>query len=237
MTALLLLMPQTPMLFQGQEFASSSTFHYFADHEPELSAMVCKGRAAELSQFPSIAVPEMQACLPNPEIEETFRRCKLDHSERERGAHAEAWAMHKDLLRLRREDPIFKRVQRRGDVDGAVLGPQAFLLRYFGADKPGGEEDRLIIVNLGADLPLRPAPEPLLAPPYRARWSIVWSSEDVRYGGSGTPAPDTEEEGWLLPGRCTIVLRALPAAEALVETRVKRTGASGAAASQDPGQP
>ena len=44
MTALLLLMPQTPMLFQGQEFAASSPFLYFADHNPELAKLVAQGR-------------------------------------------------------------------------------------------------------------------------------------------------------------------------------------------------
>ncbi|MBE2283865.1 MAG: malto-oligosyltrehalose trehalohydrolase [Prosthecobacter sp.] len=53
LTALLLLGPNTPMLFQGQEFASSSPFLYFADHNPELAALVAQGRAKFLEQFPS----------------------------------------------------------------------------------------------------------------------------------------------------------------------------------------
>ncbi|HXE53055.1 MAG TPA: malto-oligosyltrehalose trehalohydrolase, partial [Tepidisphaeraceae bacterium] len=44
MTALMLLSPQTPMLFQGQEFGASSPFVYFADHHPELAKLVRKGR-------------------------------------------------------------------------------------------------------------------------------------------------------------------------------------------------
>src|SRR5690606_38790927 len=51
MTALLLLGPQTPMLFQGQEYAASSPFFYFADHNPELARLVAKGRAEFLAQF------------------------------------------------------------------------------------------------------------------------------------------------------------------------------------------
>ena len=68
-------------------------------------------------------------------------------------------------------DPVFGR-QRIGAVDGAVLGPDAFVLRYFGDNG----DDRLLVVNYGRDLHLNPAPEPLLAPPEDSLWSILWSS-------------------------------------------------------------
>ena len=45
MTALLLLAPATPMLFQGQEFGASNPFLFFADHEPRLAEAVREGRA------------------------------------------------------------------------------------------------------------------------------------------------------------------------------------------------
>jgi maltooligosyltrehalose trehalohydrolase len=198
MTALMLLAPGTPMLFQGQEFASSSPFLYFADHQPELAAKVRKGRAEFLRQFRSMATPEMQQLLPDPGDRQTFERCKLDLSERER--HAELYALHCDLLRLRKEDAAFNS-HRAGTFDGAVLGPEAFLLRFFN-EKSG---DRLLLVNLGADLHLRTAPEPLLAPPEKQHWEILWSSENPRYGGSGTPAVETDE-GWRIPGHAAVVL-------------------------------
>ncbi|HEV2845967.1 MAG TPA: malto-oligosyltrehalose trehalohydrolase, partial [Thermoanaerobaculia bacterium] len=162
-TALLLLGPSTPMLFQGQELCASSPFLYFADHNPELAAAVRKGRLEFLSQFPSIAQPETQAGVPDPASPETFERCKLDLTERQR--HATCYAMHRDLLRLRREDPVF-REQGKGHLDGAVLAPEAFVLRFFGRDAG----DRLLVVNLGTDLDLEPAPEPLLAPLTGLRW-------------------------------------------------------------------
>ncbi len=199
MTALFLLLPGTPLLFQGQEFAASSPFFFFADHNPELAKLVSRGRAKSLAQFPSIATPPMQACLPDPADPQTFLRCKLDLTERER--HASAYALHRDLLKLRKEDPTFRGSQRRGAVDGAVLGPEAFVLRYFG----GAAGDRLLVVNFGRDLHLSPAPEPLLAPPAGGAWQTLWSSEDPRYDGCGTPPLDTEL-GWRLPGHATVVL-------------------------------
>jgi maltooligosyltrehalose trehalohydrolase len=110
--------------------------------------------------------------------------------------------LHRDLIRLRREDCVF-RSQGAGGLDGAVLGNEAFVLRYFGE----GGDDRLLIVNLGIDLHLNPAPEPLLAPPERMRWSVLWSSEDTRYGGYGAYCPDTASDNWLLPGHAAVVLR------------------------------
>src|SRR5262249_54006392 len=56
LTALTLLMPGTPMLFQGQEFNSSAPFVFFADHGEELARVVRRGRARFLSQFPGIAL-------------------------------------------------------------------------------------------------------------------------------------------------------------------------------------
>lgn len=203
MTALMLLAPGTPMLFQGQEFAASAPFLYFADHEPELAAKVRAGRAEFLRQFPSLATPETQKGLADPADLDTFTRCKLDLSERE--THAGAYALHRDLLRLRRRDAVFH-AQNRDRMHGAVLAPEAFLLRFLGEDG----NDRLLLVNLGRDLPLVPAPEPLLAPPKGARWSVLWSSEDPRYGGTGTPPLETEEEGWRVPGEAAVVLAPVP---------------------------
>jgi len=108
---------------------------------------------------------------------------------------------HRDLLRLRRATPVL-RAQRPGGVDGAVLSAQAFVLRYFG----GGVADRLLVINLGSDLNLNPAPEPLLAPPEQLGWQVEWSSEDPKYGGGGTPPMETEQNWWI-PGRAAILLK------------------------------
>jgi maltooligosyltrehalose trehalohydrolase len=198
LTAVLLLGPATPMLFQGQEFAASSPFFYFADHDAELAGLVRKGRADFLAQFPSIATAEAASLIPDPADPATFERCKLDLAERQR--HAEAYALHCDLLRLRRKDPVFA-AQGAGGVDGAVLGDEALVVRFFGA----AADDRLLLVNLGADLSLGVMPEPLLAPPADTRWRLVWSSEHPRYGGGGAVSlPATG--AWTLPGHAALVL-------------------------------
>ena len=75
------------------------------------------------------------------------------------------------------------------------------MLRYF--DRTG--TDRLLIVNLGGDLVLDPAPEPLLAPVGPQGWRLLWSSEAPRYGGAGI-VPLDPEGIWRLPGQAAIVL-------------------------------
>jgi maltooligosyltrehalose trehalohydrolase len=199
LTALTLLAPGTPMLFQGQEFGASSPFLFFADHNPELAEKVRKGRVEFLEQWRSLKLPEMRFCFPDPAARDTFGRCKLDHSEVEK--HDSAYALHRDLLRLRREDAVISK-QGEDGLDGAVLSPGCFVLRYF---SPGYREDRLLVINLGADLELNPAPEPLLAPPIDTQWSKLWSSDDPQYGGCGTAALDTEEN-WRIPGQAAVLL-------------------------------
>jgi maltooligosyltrehalose trehalohydrolase len=198
-TALMLLGPGTPMLFQGQEFGASSPFLFFADHNAELNKKIRQGRGEFLAQFPSLATPEMQKLFADPGDPATFQRCKLDHSERER--HREIYDLHRDLLKLRREEPVFRAQKKRG-LDGAVLSPDAFVLRFFGDD--GG--DRLLLVNLGVDLHLDPAPEPLLAPPAESEWTILWSSENPKYGGIGMPPVDSEQN-WRIPGHAAVAMK------------------------------
>jgi len=202
LTAALLLAPQTPMLFQGQEFAASSPFLYFADHEVEIAALVRQGREESLRQFRSMAGPDFEGHFADPSAAATFERSKLDHSEREK--HREAYQLHRDLLALRKSDPVFS-AQRGETLEGAVLGDEALILRYLTEN----ENDRLLLINLGRDLAVTPASEPLLAPPLGKQWDLLWSSEDPRYGGSGTGVLDVRN--WHLPGHATIVLR--PAAK------------------------
>jgi maltooligosyltrehalose trehalohydrolase len=191
------------MLFQGQEFAASSPFLYFADHNAELAELVAAGRAQFLRQFPSIASPEAHALLANPEKEETFLRCKLNFAERE--LHGEFYRLHQDLIALRKRDPSLSHA-RPGSYDGATLGLHSFVIRYFGA----ATSDRLLIVNLGPALRYNAAPEPLLAPPARSLWRLTWSSEDPRYGGWGTPPVENEHDNWRIPADCAVLLTSTP---------------------------
>jgi len=161
LTALLLLQPQTPMLFQGQEFGAKSPFLFFAGHKPDLAKLVREGRRDFLQQFPSIRGRELAA----PDDCRTFEACRLDHAERDE----ELEQLHRDLLRLRREQPF------DGDLHASTLREHCLALRWFA----GGARDRLLIVNLAGAVDLEPQNDPLLAPPEGFEgWTPVWSSEE-----------------------------------------------------------
>ena len=217
MTTVLLLLPATPMLFQGQEFSASAPFLYFADFEPELAAAVRKGRGEFLTQFPALVEIERRGGLDDPGRVETFERCKLDLGERQ--SHAAAYALHCDLLRMRKHDAVLS-TPRPGGVDGAVLSPAAFALRFF---TPDHRDDRLLLVNLGGDLDRSSFAEPLLAPPADADWALHWSTEDPEYGGGGTP--ETFPDGWWhLPAESALLLTPGPRRPRRPLPRVGRRG-------------
>jgi maltooligosyltrehalose trehalohydrolase len=205
MTALLLLAPETPLLFMGQEFNPSGRFYFFADHAADRALLeaVHRGRREFLGQFPSFATPDMQAMIPDPAAPSTFERSRLERGEGER--HQQSYRLYEDLLRLRREDPVIAR-QRRDCVDGAVVGTSAFVLRW--SDDAHG--DRLLVLNLGVELVYEPAPEPLLAPATGAPWRLVWSSDEPRYGGPGTVDPQASDR-WRLPATSAHLFVAAPA--------------------------
>jgi maltooligosyltrehalose trehalohydrolase len=201
LTSLLLLAPQTPMLFQGQEFCASSPFQYFAHHDAELGKLVAEGRKQFLRQFPSLATVEAQAAVPDPGDRATFERCKLRLEER--AQHVAAYKLHIDLLRLRRDDPVI----RRHDVahlDGTVLSEESLVIRFFSEDR----NDRLLLINFGRDVHLSPIPEPLLATPAGCRWELLFGSESPHYGGQGIP-PWEVEDGWRLAAESALLLHAV----------------------------
>ena len=195
LTAVLLLSPQTPMLFQGQEFASSAPFRFFADHKHDLARAVEEGRANFIAQFsgPNAA----RASLPKPHDARTFEACKLDPHERD--THCEAIQLHKDLLALRRADPLFSGAEHYR-IDGAVIDQEAFVVRYF-----GDNDDRLLLINLGPDIQRASIAEPLIAPPSDLGWQQLWSSEDVIYGGCGA-APVERGGEWRIPAHSATLL-------------------------------
>ena len=205
MTVLLLLAPGTPLLFQGQEFAASTPFVYFSDHDPELSLLVKRGRAEFMSQFRSIGAAHSHIMLDEPCDPATFTKCKLAFSERK--THAPTYALHRDLIQLRNNDPVF-RAMSSVKIDGAVLGDRAFLIRYFAEDS-----ERVLLVNLDIDLHLKSVPEPLLAPPRGCKWQVLFSSEDPTYGGSGIYLPGEDGE-WHIPGESAILLSPVATAPA-----------------------
>jgi maltooligosyltrehalose trehalohydrolase len=99
--ALVLLSPFIPMIFQGEEWAASSPFQYFADHDdPELAQQVSEGRKREFAAF-----GWDPASVPDPEKRETFERSKLNWSEHSARSHAEMLEWYRRLIQIRQATP------------------------------------------------------------------------------------------------------------------------------------
>ncbi len=188
-SALLLLAPETPLLFMGQEYAATTPFLYFTDHHPELGRRVTEGRRQEFAAFPAFRDPARRARIPDPQDEATFRRSKLDPAERARNAAMER--LYRDLLTLRREDPVLRRQDRTATRAVPLTDDVLAMHRWQ------GEAQRLLLVNFGAAVRL-PTPTTPLLPPSA---TLLWCSRDIRYGGDGA-APLRTERDLHLPARC-----------------------------------
>jgi maltooligosyltrehalose trehalohydrolase len=99
--ACLLLTPQVPMLFMGEEFAASTPFLFFCDFGPEMALAVAQGRRREFKRFAAFADDAAVAAIPDPGSEQTFEASKLRWEERAQAPHRERLALMRELLSLR----------------------------------------------------------------------------------------------------------------------------------------
>lgn len=198
MICLFLLSPNTPLIFQGQEFNSGQSFFYFSDHKPSIASLVRKGRKQELSQFSHLATKEARQLMPDPSHSLTFMQSKLKREDLKSGH--KIYALFSDLIKLRKNDPVFKTMQIN-KIDGAVLGTDCFLIRYFNRD----HGDRVLLINFGSDQVFTSCAEPLLSAGSDQNFEILLSTEFTKYGGGGTPSIETPV--WKILGHSALVLK------------------------------
>ena len=97
----LLLSPQIPMLFMGEEWEASAPFQYFVDFaDPDLASAVREGRQKEFAGFGAFGADD---AVPDPTSPQTLEESRLDWAEADRPPHADILRETRDLLRLRRE--------------------------------------------------------------------------------------------------------------------------------------
>jgi maltooligosyltrehalose trehalohydrolase len=126
-SALLLLLPQTPLLFMGQEWATSTPFLYFTDHEPGLGRLVTEGRRREFAAFAAFADPVTQTRIPDPQDPSTFALSRLSWSERHAPTHAGVERLYRTLLGLRKSEPALR--DRSAFVDAVAADEGTLVLR------------------------------------------------------------------------------------------------------------
>jgi maltooligosyltrehalose trehalohydrolase len=174
LSALLLFAPETPLLFMGQEWATSSPFLYFTDHHQELGRLVTEGRRREFSHFQGFADEETRARIPDPQAASTFEASRLNWDEHGLAAHAGTLELYRALLRLRGTEKALEAGARFDLVeldDGMALvragtGGALLLVAWFRG--PGAyEHDRQ-----GPTIPGH-------------RWNLVLSTEEPRFHSAG----------------------------------------------------
>jgi maltooligosyltrehalose trehalohydrolase len=184
--ALLLLAPSPPLLFMGEEFATSRPFLFFCDFGPELAAAVAQGRRRGFARFESFAELTEQQALPDPNAPETFARSKLDWDSLSDPPHSDWLDFYRSLLALRR-DQIVPRLagMQNGAAELGQLGEHGLRVEWRLADG----SILTLLTNL-SDSPLAistaelPPGEPIYAYPsgltfestegQLPSWSVVW---------------------------------------------------------------
>ncbi len=101
--AILVLCPQIPMLFMGEEWGSRRPFLFFCDFAEPLASAVRSGRRKEFERFPAFRDPSSRDRIPDPTVLETFDHSRIDWSERNAAASRSAFAFLRDLIAIRRE--------------------------------------------------------------------------------------------------------------------------------------
>jgi malto-oligosyltrehalose trehalohydrolase len=183
LTALLLLAPQPPLLFMGQEFAAGSPFQFFCDFGPELARAIVDGRRAEFARFSRYSDPAERERIPDPNDAATFARSRLDWSDLDDPEHAAWLDYHRELLAIRARD-IMSLLPRMGGgaARSQMLGEVALSVEWVCTDGA-----RLtLLANLGESsvrMNARPAGRLLHATPEETEttlpgWSVRWHLEE-----------------------------------------------------------
>ncbi|MFO7692916.1 MAG: malto-oligosyltrehalose trehalohydrolase [Vicinamibacterales bacterium] len=181
-STLLLVLPETPLLFMGQEWAASSPFQYFTDHHPELGRLVRDGRRREFSRFAAFADQAVRERIPDPQSEATFLASRLAWDERAREPHASVRRLYADLLALRRREPTIggaadSRLEIAADDDGSLLVRR----------RAQGGPDWLIVVRLAGSGTADLGRHRLAAPPATGSWTVTLTTEDPLYETDPSP--------------------------------------------------
>jgi maltooligosyltrehalose trehalohydrolase len=178
-SALLLLSPYTPLLFMGQEWASSSPFQFFTDYQDESCIRgVTEGRPKDMvNAWPGISSEQ----VPDPQAHRTFEDSKLRWAKRTRPPHAGILRLYRKLLGLRQDEPALRQ-RTRGTFEVAAIGKHAVALRREG---PADQDTLLLIANLCDTLQIDLRSKSTTKPPTGFAWTLLLDSESREYGGHG----------------------------------------------------
>jgi maltooligosyltrehalose trehalohydrolase len=177
-SALLCLVPQTPMLFMGQEWGASAPFQFFTDHNADLGRAITKGRRREFQNFSAFRDPNVLETIPDPQAEKTFLDSKLLWEEIHQADHAGVLLLYWEFLELRRTHPAFRGRERenRAVLD---LGDGLVAILY---GRPG-EFRCAVVCNLAGRGEMPTLDDERLAAGSGRDWRPLLSSNEARFGG------------------------------------------------------
>lgn len=172
--AAVFLSPSIPLIFMGEEYGETAPFQFFVSHtDQDLIAAVRKGRKEEFAAF------HAEGEAPDPQSEETFQRSKLNWELRHQGEHQKLWLFYQTLLRLRREVPALREVNRQ-HLEAAVL-PEANVLKLR---RWQGSHQVICLLNFNA----QPSSISMTLPP--GTWKRLLNSADPEWGGEDSDLPE-----------------------------------------------
>jgi maltooligosyltrehalose trehalohydrolase len=206
-SALLLLSPYTPLLFQGQEWAAGTPFLFFTDHDAELGKMVTEGRRAEFAHFKGFEGED----VPDPQDPGTFLESKLKWDEVKTDAHPQVLELYRELLSLRRSAPAMKQRTRR-NFSAEAVGEHTVITRQ----RAESGQHLLVITCLKGGMEIDLAALEITRLPEGGTWEAALHTEEPRFGGS---VPSADVERMIAEGRLRL---AGPGAVALQAMQSKR---------------
>jgi maltooligosyltrehalose trehalohydrolase len=160
--ACMLLAPQVPLLFMGEEYGATTPFLFFCDFAGDLAKAVTQGRRSEFARFAQFHDPAARERIPDPVATATFQASKLDWDERDLDRGREWLAFYRSCLAVRRERivPLIPSIERGGSH--AEIGDRAFSVSW---PLRGGGQLMLLgnFATASLPLPARPAATLLFA--------------------------------------------------------------------------
>ena len=182
--ALLLCAPETPLIFQGQEWSAAAPFQYFTDHNETLGRLVTEGRRHEFRHFAAFVDHEAREAIPDPQAESSFLDSKLDWSEILREPHASILRLYRSLIRLRGSEPALRDAVP-GSYRASVLSERTLLLRRDAPPEVGPSV--LVFFHLGGPSEIGLSGLDALKGLDTARLQFILTTEDRPFAPDGVP--------------------------------------------------
>lgn len=177
-TAICLLLPQTPMLFMGEEWHAREPFLFFCDFQEPLGEAVACGRRQEFAHFSAFSDEVARERIPDPQAPSTFLASKLDWSALEAPAGISALDRHRALLAVRRRhiEPLLPGMSGSGRFE--LITPAVVRVQW-----PTGAAELTLLANLASSpaCGVRPTEGRLLwqegqvSAQHLAPWTVRWT--------------------------------------------------------------